>query len=214
MKPIETNAGRLIAAMHQTCSHDLPNQVVALHSLINLIEMDESENLDATGRDYLARLKSVARKMGSMADFLRELAQLPRATPVRERIDLAQLVRELAAAARFSGIAITWETRLRVDAVVADHRAVHQSLADLTQLLAENRPAKGAVFSFNSTALSTGVRVELGLRPSPGITMESIERRLDYVLARERLAAINVELLFAVPGDSIMFALVFPASGS
>ena len=216
MEKSETGAGRLIAAMHQTCSHDLPNQVVALHSLINLLEMDESENLDATGRDYLARLKHVAEKMGSLADFLKELARLPGAAVVRERIDLGQLVRELAAEARVSGIAIPWETRLRCDAIVSDRRCVHQSLSDLTRLLAGFQPAKGAVFAFNSIAVPAGIRVEIALRgPSAGATRQAIEKKLDYLLARERLAAVNVELHISAEGnESIMFGLVFPASGS
>src|SRR6266542_6419629 len=53
--PNSTNAARasrLLEALHPVCSHDLPNQIVALQSLLQLFSWDEADHLTPQGREY------------------------------------------------------------------------------------------------------------------------------------------------------------------
>ena len=45
-----TQAERLLKEMHAVCSHDLPNQMVALQGLLQLLSQEESANLGNEGR--------------------------------------------------------------------------------------------------------------------------------------------------------------------
>jgi hypothetical protein len=88
-------ADRLLAKMHRVLSHDLPNQIVALQSLVQLLEMEQADRLTDDGRDCLERVQRVARKTSGLARFLRELARLNTGSPRVVPVVLGALEREI-----------------------------------------------------------------------------------------------------------------------
>jgi light-regulated signal transduction histidine kinase (bacteriophytochrome) len=64
------HADRLLSAMHQVLSHDLPNQLVVIQALANLLDDEEKKNLTADGQEYLQRLVGAARQAGELTTFL------------------------------------------------------------------------------------------------------------------------------------------------
>src|SRR6266542_384953 len=51
-------AERLLRSMHKVFSHDLPNQMVVLQSLLQLLRQEEAQNLTDDGREYVRRLQN------------------------------------------------------------------------------------------------------------------------------------------------------------
>ena len=90
-------ADRLLGKMDRVLSHDLPNQIVAVQSLVQLLEMDKMSRLGPEGRECISRLHRVARRAHGMVRFLKELSRL-HAPPRRvEEVAPATVIRELRA---------------------------------------------------------------------------------------------------------------------
>ena len=53
---------RLLRGMQKVCSHDLPNQIVVLQSLLQMLQLEEADRLSPDGRDYVRRLQKVTRR--------------------------------------------------------------------------------------------------------------------------------------------------------
>jgi signal transduction histidine kinase len=86
---------RLFSACQRGLNHDLTNQLVALQGLLQLLEMDESERLSTTGKEYLKRLKGVGHRTLHLARTLRDLIRLVGAPARAEIVPLPQVVDDL-----------------------------------------------------------------------------------------------------------------------
>src|SRR5271163_4567236 len=86
---------RLLRGMHKVCSHDLPNQLVALQSLLQMLQLDEAERLSTDGQEYLRRLQNVAQRTNAIARFLKEMEKLHSYISKPEEITLTLLAREI-----------------------------------------------------------------------------------------------------------------------
>jgi light-regulated signal transduction histidine kinase (bacteriophytochrome) len=195
--PITNSAERLLAALYTACSHDLPNQVLSLQSLIHLISMEESPRLDAEGRQYLERLNSVAERIAGISDFQKAIVRLARTTPSPRAINLGEMFRELQALARkVIKAPLAWELELTSPPVWADHSLVFPSIGDLIKAMVVPAGPTAVSVRAASTAAGPWVRLELtvrGVRVNPTV----FERRDDVVLAKERLHAAGVGLVVA-----------------
>lgn len=191
-------AARLLASIHPTCSHDLPNQILSLQSLINLIEMDEAERLDSSGREYLRRLRTVADKIDGLTTFLKEMVRLPRQTPRTREIVLTELFRELQAEARsVLKTPIRWDIRLTGVTIRADHDLIYPSIGDLLRTMVEGDAQTPRPVKVTSSFTSRRAIVEIAVG---GIGMDrlsaTMEQRTEVILARERLRHAGVGLSF------------------
>ena len=83
--------------MRPVCSHDLPNQAVALQSLLQLFAWDEAAQLSPQGREYFERLQSIANKTFALSQHLKELARLARYEPRSERLTFAVVADDVRA---------------------------------------------------------------------------------------------------------------------
>src|SRR5262249_7373602 len=74
------------------------------------LQEDYAGNLDATGKNYLARIRAGTQRMGNLIDDLLKLARVARAEMHREPINLSkvagEIVKELAAAEPNRSIAV------------------------------------------------------------------------------------------------------------
>lgn len=188
-------AERLLAALHPTCSHDLPNHVLSLQSLIHLLDWDEAEKLDPEGREYVQRLRVVAEKIEGQANFLKSMVRLVRDVPKPQPMELADLFRELKAAAAtvLSERPLAWDIRLAAGTVWADRDLVFASLLDLLKALADGGVAKAVAVT---SAISARRRIVQMVVAGQGLgqRLGKIEDRCDVVLARERLCLAGVGL--------------------
>lgn len=76
-------------------SHDLRAPLRALDGFSQIILQDYDAQLDATGKNYLQRIKGAANHMASLMDALLQLSRLTREEPVIQRVDVSALARDL-----------------------------------------------------------------------------------------------------------------------
>jgi signal transduction histidine kinase len=218
----ELRSERLLAAMHRVFSHDLPNQLVVVQSLINLLA-EEENNLSADGREILTRLAQAAQRAGGMVDFLKEMARLSKLVETMEVIPLAALARELQAALthlypqRRVCVAASWA----VDSVYAGRRSLQQAVVQLARCGIEHFRSDEVKIVLASGAAGPGVEISLGIEPGnaqplPNATSLRQDRslpelRLEFVLAREMLAIWGGSLTARPqPGQSYFFVIGVP----
>jgi signal transduction histidine kinase len=77
-------------------AHDLRSPLRALSGFSELIELDYSELIDDTGRDYLRRIRDAAEHLGRLMDALLSLSQIGRRELALRDVDLSALALEVA----------------------------------------------------------------------------------------------------------------------
>ncbi len=85
-----------LEAFSYSVSHDLRAPLRGIDGFSQALLEDYSEKLDATGRDYLKRVRAAAQRMGTLIDDMLELSRVGRSALVRERTDLSALARSVA----------------------------------------------------------------------------------------------------------------------
>lgn len=80
-----------LEAFSYSVSHDLRAPLRTIDGFSLALEEDFAENLDAQGRDYIARVRNGVQRMGTLIDSLLQLSRVTRSDVQRERVDLSQL---------------------------------------------------------------------------------------------------------------------------
>jgi hypothetical protein len=189
---------RLLRTMQPVLSHDLPNQLVALESLVNMLEFDDTPVPAARLRETVHRLQRVVRKTVNMVRFLKELERLGSHQCRLEEIRLAGLIREVGIELRQQIPELSLECSLAGDCgtIVADRRLLTQAVVELLRCLLEARA--GSNVRLQLAAQKIGKDTELrGTLPWPAVPPQSAEplpprlrldKRPEIVLARQMLA--------------------------
>jgi hypothetical protein len=208
---------RWLAAVYPICSHDLPNHLVALHSLLHLVDLDCAGHLTEDGKEYVKRLHGVADKIGELSDFLKEMVRLTRMDPARERVPLAAIVRELKARAAADALPIVaWEVDGSPEPMVGDARLLVLTLGGLLPLLLEAAGRGDSVAHLAVRRGEEGVALELWLhRAGAGVLSAAAQKGAAFALAASRVAVLggDVQVLPAEQGR-VGVALVLPATAS
>ncbi len=204
--------------MHQVCSHDLPNQMVVLQSLLKLLSLEEAANLGDEGREFVRRLQNATRHASGMVRFLKEMASLKTRAARLEPIALAELARELQGGlqhlypARQFAFAWDWQ----IAAIVGDRKLYVQAILELYAGLSH---ANGQQCRLAASAQEHADVIELAFHmqehlrsDGPAATKpRALEERMEIILAREWLAlcGAGIEVLSA-EGAEARFALIVP----
>jgi signal transduction histidine kinase len=88
---------RALACLRRALGHDLPNQMVAVRGLVQILDLEEQDRLSPTGRDYLRRLSSAAERTHTAMRALEELARESLLETPADPETLTEIVREAAA---------------------------------------------------------------------------------------------------------------------
>ena len=107
-------ANEELEAFVYSVSHDLRAPLRAMNGFSAMLLADYAEQLDERGQHYLSRVRAGARRMGTMIDELLRLSRVSRAELHRERIDLSDLARQIAAELQ------TAEPERQVEFAIAD----------------------------------------------------------------------------------------------
>src|SRR5438552_1922652 len=68
-------AERVLAYMQPALGHDLPNLLVAVQGLLQILELDERDRLSSDGRDYLRRLSATTQRAQALVRMLKDLGR-------------------------------------------------------------------------------------------------------------------------------------------
>ena len=218
-------ADRLLVKMHQVLSHDLPNQMVALQSLLQLLELEEANRLGDAGRECLRRLHRAARKAAGQVRFLREMARLRthgrRVVPVT----LATLVREIALeVGQQMSASPEMQCRLAGDdaSFAADPRRLVLAMVEIVRMLVERDSTGPHTLAVGGRAMADAVELHGELTwpgdHAPGAAARQPKpcERLEVMLAEEMLAGFGARLTDIREEDerSRFTILVSPATGN
>ena len=125
-------ANKELESFSYSVSHDLRAPLRGIDGFSQALQEDYASVLDATGKNYLARIRAGTRRMGVLIDDLINLARVTRAEMHRERIDLTKMagdiVRELQAAEPERKILVKVDKGLAAD---GDNRLVRVALQNL-----------------------------------------------------------------------------------
>ena len=84
-----------LEAFSYSVSHDLRTPLRAIDGFSQALLEDYSNQFDATGRDYLARVRAGAQRMGTLIDDLLKLARVSRATMTSDNVDMSALAENI-----------------------------------------------------------------------------------------------------------------------
>jgi signal transduction histidine kinase len=87
----------LQAAFQQALAHELPNRLVAVGGLAQLLLVEQGQRLDDEGRNYLGRLAQAVRQTDEMVRALADLGRLVRDPGPAVALDLGEIAREALA---------------------------------------------------------------------------------------------------------------------
>lgn len=88
---------RELEAFSYSVSHDLRAPLRTIDGFSLALEEDYTEAVDATGRDYILRVRTGVQRMGQLIDALLQLSRITRAEITREPVDLTALAESVAA---------------------------------------------------------------------------------------------------------------------
>jgi light-regulated signal transduction histidine kinase (bacteriophytochrome) len=90
-------ANKELEAFSYSVSHDLRAPLRAIDGFSQALLEDYGGRLDATGQDYLRRVRSATQRMGVLIDDLLNLSRVARAEMRREPVDMSQMAKTIAA---------------------------------------------------------------------------------------------------------------------
>jgi PAS domain S-box-containing protein len=92
-----TAANKELEAFSYSVSHDLRAPLRSIDGFSLALLQDFGEQLDATGKDYLQRVRNATQRMGNLIDDLLNLARVSRAEMHEETVDLSAVAQTVAA---------------------------------------------------------------------------------------------------------------------
>jgi light-regulated signal transduction histidine kinase (bacteriophytochrome) len=212
-----TGSDQILGAMHKVFSHDLPNQMVVLQSLLQLLDQEESALLSDKGREYVGRLLHATKRGSDMVRFLKEMSQLNARVIRSETISLSALARELQGELRRLHPARQFEFawQWNVPAIVGDPRLLLQAMLEL---FAGFLHPEGETCRVSARSERYGEAIELAFHVEetaptalPRANPQTLEQRMEIILAREWLALSSAGVELAQPeGGVVHFSIVVP----
>jgi light-regulated signal transduction histidine kinase (bacteriophytochrome) len=194
----------VLRGMHKALAHDLPNQIVALQGLLQLLDQDESAALSPDGREFLMRLHGAARRTGALARFLKEMAQVPALTCKTATIVLDRFALEVQGELQrlHPDRQLDFRWNWHVPEVVGDARILVRAVTELFVGLLSSE-GQACRIDGSSQASGTVIRLEFqmtvpetsaALRP-----IETFEQRMEIILARAWLSCCGASVEFTLP---------------
>ena len=92
-----SEANRELESFAYSVSHDLRAPLRGIEGFSRMLGERHADGLDATGRDYLDRVRKGTARMGELIDALLKLARIGRAEPGVADVDLGALAEDVAA---------------------------------------------------------------------------------------------------------------------
>ncbi len=150
-------ANKELEAFSYSVSHDLRAPLRSIDGFSQALLEDYADRLDATGKNYLQRIRMAAQRMAELIDALLTLSRVTRAEMRRERVNFTALARTIATELQQRDPERQAEFIIP-DGLVADgdRRLLRVALENLL----DN--------AWKFTARQPSARIELGAAPQPG----------------------------------------------
>jgi light-regulated signal transduction histidine kinase (bacteriophytochrome) len=219
-------AERVLASFQQVLNHDLPNQMVAIQGLLQVLELEEGSRLSAEGQDYVRRLAAVTRRVQDMLATLKAILKAGAEPGPAEEVALADLAREVAAEIKqlCPGRTVTYHVRLAALTVKARRGPLHRALVELIRAVLLEKDGAECHVRVESRPVAAGVELVIGrwqeqaaeLAQAPAAGSERpCANRLGLILARELADTWGGTLAVTEEvGHGKLFSVLVPVRGS
>lgn len=208
---------RLLSGMQKVIGHDLPNQMVVLQSLLQLVNEEECNRLSKDGREYVRRLLNATQRASAMVRFLKEMARLNAFNRVSETMALADLARELQGALQqlHPTTVFEFDWQWSVPAILGVSRVYGRAMLELCTGFIN---PQGGQCRLSARSKHVGDAVELKFLlaqmhdagPVRGTT-QTLDERMEVILAREWLALGGASLEVTLPSrGETNFSIIVP----
>ncbi|HEU4410470.1 MAG TPA: AAA family ATPase [Polyangiaceae bacterium] len=189
-------ANKELEAFSYSVSHDLRSPLKAIDRFAAALEKNHGAGLGAEGQEYLGRVRSAAKRMGSLIEDMLGLSRVARAELRRGRVDLSELARGVVAELRRA------DPEREVEVVVADGASAEGD-ANLLKIALENLLSN----AWKYTSKRARATIEFGAEARP-------DGRTAYFVRDDGAGfdAARAEELFA-PFRRLHDAAEFPGTG-
>ena len=183
---------RRLEIIRKAVGHDLPNQLVVIQGLLQLLVLEESSRVSAEGQEYMRRLGGASARALEMVHLLKNIMRVGTQPEKGEAISLKELAGEVAAEIKqlSPGTVIEYHFSRDAQDVTAGRVNVHQALGGLLRLAA-TMPGAG-LLGLGSRRAGEDVEIWVGPGPPPQKTLpvssstnKELENRLEWLLIRE-----------------------------
>lgn len=156
-------AQAILKSFEPLINHDLPNMIVALKGLLQMLHAECGEQMSDAGNDYLCRLMHVAGRLQVAVSLMRAINKVAAKDALPEPVCVGDILREAAAAAKpaLTGKQLHFHSVLRCGSVTAPQQLLLQALTELVALL--GRSTEGDEIHFYFTSRRLGDDIELTL---------------------------------------------------
>ena len=128
------SSNRELEAFSYSVSHDLRAPLRTVDGFSLALEEDYADAVDATGRDYIARVRSAVQRMGQLIDALLQLSRITRTELDRSTFDMSELANSIAAVIRLENPERQIEFRIQPGLSAAgDSRLMRVALENLLE---------------------------------------------------------------------------------
>jgi signal transduction histidine kinase len=182
---------RRLEIIRKSISHDLPNQLVAIQGLTQLLSLEESSRFSPDGQEYLRRVGGACTRALEIMHLLKAILKVGTQPEPREAVTLKEVAGTLAAEIKQLSPGTVIEYHFSIDAqeVHASRGCLQQALGGLLRLAAT---LGGASLVLGSRRAGQEVDIWVG----PGILPDSSaaisassskewDNRLEWQLIRE-----------------------------
>jgi light-regulated signal transduction histidine kinase (bacteriophytochrome) len=111
-----------LEAFSYSVSHDLRAPLRGIDGFSEALLDDYRDKLDATGKNYLERIRAGTQRMGSLIDDMLKLSRVSRAELKRESIDLSEMVQAILLTVRQNNPARDVKVSIQKDIIIDGDR--------------------------------------------------------------------------------------------
>ncbi len=211
-------AERLLACFQKVINHDLPNHLVAVLGLLQLVQQEDQGGLSADGRRNVQRAADAARRALDRIQTLKDLGQLILQGEVGEKTNLHELARDLPAQIQplFPGSKIEYHFFQSTPPAVVGRKSLVLALVQLVRLAASLTQNDPVALEIRCRPGKSGTEVCLGYCQNPGLaavarpTREAVEARFEFLVARTLAGTWGGGLVIQEGSPGPVFVLQFP----
>ena len=131
-RDVAETANKELEAFSYSVSHDLRAPLRGIDGFSEALLDDYRDKLDATGKNYLERIRAGTQRMGSLIDDMLKLSRVNRAEFKRESVDLSEMVQAILLTVRQNNPARDVKVSIQKDIIIdGDRRLLEIAMTNL-----------------------------------------------------------------------------------
>lgn len=212
--PSASRSEKILDGLQTTLNHDLPNLVIAMQGLLQIVELEEAANFSTEGKDFFRRLQSTVHQMRQTLTLIRSvnkttpLSESPTNFSLRETLIEAAAVVKL----RFPEISITFEGQAVNGFVPGFPDRMQTIFAEILTLMVTTGSRSKLICSVSSRKLPNTIELLLDNHPNlktefPSQSSPKSEWNLEVLGQENRLRLLLLDTLVSSTNSQLQIQI-------